>query len=148
MIEQAAADLANRTMTVLIEDRHVRIPVVDGIASEGDYHRARSATASMCWTLAEMPAEQLEPVAEYLSGLLAREPLRSGPLWEPHRVILGLFLLALRQMASELDEAMSRPDLSPAWFRDAVAAFTPTEDSPTIPPAAPIAELDDAFALL
>lgn len=83
--------------------------------NEAAYQRATDATAALRWTLAVMPSHQLEPVAQYLAGLLAKEPVQSGAMWEPHRIAIGLFLLALRELARH-EDAPPDPTLTPPWY--------------------------------
>jgi len=52
-------------------------------------------TASM---VVELTPAQKRHVAEYLLGLLNREPVRNGPGWEAERLVLG-------SLATELDIA-------------------------------------------
>lgn len=112
------------TVAAIVEDRRVEPPT--GGRWEA-FRRADDALAPLAWQIAEMPEHQLTPVAEYLAGILDREPLRSKATWEPHRIVLGLFLLALRDVVASIaaDEARAaelRRDLRPAWYEEAIAA--------------------------
>ena len=85
--------------------------------------------------MAEHEPHQLLAAAEYLHGLLDREPLRSGPTWEAQRVVLGLFLIGLTNALSTIERisAEEREALRPAYLRDAIAAVTGAFDSTYIP---------------
>lgn len=117
-----AQSLTKRTMELLVEEAQVPIPAIGGLASEADYLRVRPHLAALSWTLAEMDAHQLAPVAAHLLGVLNREPLKSGSMWEPHRIVYGLVLLALRDIAAELDPDTLTVDLIPPWYARAVEA--------------------------
>lgn len=79
------------------------IPMPTMATSEAAVLRARAATTAMDWTLAEMPADQLDLVARYLRWLLAQEPIHSDPAYEPQRIVLGLLMLALRDIHGQLE---------------------------------------------
>ena len=139
-----ATSLADRSLEAIADDRRVPVALLDG-TTEADYHRTRSALSAFTWQLAAMPAHQLDTVAAYLSPMLAREPLRSSALLEPHRVVLGLLSMALSQMVTELDpDFTARPV---AWFDDAVDFITVTEEAQAIDDTPPD-EQDDDLALL
>jgi hypothetical protein len=144
-------------VAAIVEDR--RTPVPSGERWEA-YRRADDALAPLAWQLAEMTEHQILPVAEYLAGVLDREPLRSRPTFEPHRIVLGLFLLALRDVVTglEADEEVARRlgvELRPAWYAAAIESVLATEqphaspEDPPMPepPAAPTSdEIAEFFA--
>lgn len=51
--------------------------------------------------LADLDPDSWDHVAATIAGVLAREPLRSGPGWERERVVLGALLTDLREAARE-----------------------------------------------
>ncbi len=89
-------DLSSRTLAVIEDDS--RVPLPDLGTSELAFLGVRRATQAMDWTLAAMPAHQVERVGRWLRGLLEQEPLRSDPLYEPQRIVVGMLLLALRDI--------------------------------------------------
>lgn len=116
-------DLGARILAAIVADQ--RVPMASLETSEEAVLRVRAATCAMDWAMAAMPAHQLEHVGRYLRWLLDQEPLLSGPLYEPQRVVLGLLLLALRDIlrGGQLEGEIARSDeLTPAWHRNAVAA--------------------------
>lgn len=109
--ERARADeLAARSIEAIEADR--RVPLAYGVSRDA-YLAARGETDALAWQLAEMPAHQLRLVADYLTGLLTREPLRSRPTYEPPRVVTGLLVLALEHIVARLgdddDASLARP---------------------------------------
>lgn len=95
MIDQAA-ELGTRILTAIVADQ--RVPMASLDTPQEAVLRVRAATQAMDWGMAAMPAHQLVSVGRYLRRLLDTEPLHSDPLYEPQRVVLGLFLLALRDI--------------------------------------------------
>ncbi len=94
--------------------------------------------------MAEREPYQLVRAAEYLHGLLEREPLRSSPTWEASRVVLGLFLMGLTSAlaAVELITAEERAALRPAYETAAIADVTAAFDSTYNPPSEQSEETD------
>lgn len=121
---------------------------------------------ALVWQLAEMAQHephQLVATCDYIHGLLEREPLRSQPMWEPQRVVLGLFVMALAAALAHLEliTAEEQAALRPAWNIAAGEAVRDTFDAVYIPPddteeeplpseadAAPIDEPDDPTRFL
>ncbi len=85
--------------------------------------------------MAEHEPHQLVAAAEFLHGQLEREPLRSNPMWEPQRVVLGLFLMGLTSAlaATEVITADERAALRPAYHRDAGEAVREAFDGTYVP---------------
>ena len=59
--------------------------------------------------LDDMDPASWERVAAFLDGLLAREPLHSGPAWERERVVLGALLTDLREATRLVGEPEGAP---------------------------------------
>ena len=91
-----AVDLGNRIMAAVVADQ--RVPMASLDTPEEAVLRVRAATLAMDWAMAAMPVHQLVNVGRYLRSIVDQEPVRSDPLYEPQRVLLGLFLLALRDI--------------------------------------------------
>lgn len=133
------ADFAERAVDAIVEDRQV--PLRSDIDERGALYLAVAGElrplAFQVAEMAEHEPHQLVAAAEYLHGLLDREPLRSNPTWEAQRVVLGLFLLGLTNAlaASEIVSAQERAALRPAYQRAAGDAVTAAFDPVYIPPA-------------
>jgi hypothetical protein len=84
-------------------------------------------TASM---VAELTPAQKRHVAEYLYGLVSREPLRSGGGWEPERIVLGSLALELDQAAQRDGEPPAQPlgDTRGRTIREREQAFIAFHD--------------------
>lgn len=95
--------LAVATLAAIETDQRVPMPSLE--TSEIAYLGVRRATQAMDWTLAAMPAHQVERCGRYLRWLLEQEPLRSHPMCEPQRVVIGLLLLALRDIYRQQPES-------------------------------------------
>lgn len=79
-------------------------------------------TASMA---AELTPAQKRHVAEYLLGILNREPMKSALGWEAERLVLGSLMTELDQLAQAEGEprAGQSEDRRPAIVRHREAAF-------------------------
>ena len=130
-IEQAAASMVE----AIVEDRAHTPLRTDRDADEAVFAAVAGELRPLTFQVAEMAERephQLVAAAEYLHGLLEREPLRSGPTWEAQRVVLGLFLMGLTSALARVEAitADERAALIPAYQRAAreavVAAFDPT----------------------
>lgn len=134
-----AEHFAGAAVAAIVEDRQV--PLRADVDERGALHLAVAGELRpLVFQVAEMAEHephQLVAAAEYLHGLLEREPLRSNPTWEAQRVVLGLFLLGLTNAlaATERIGAEERAALRPAYQRDAAAAVTTAFDPTYIPPA-------------
>lgn len=137
MAEQAA-EFAGRALTAIAEDRQV------GLRGDVDetgavYVAVDGELRALTFQLAEMVEREphnVQPVAEYLHGLLEREPMASNPVWEPHRVLIGLFLLGVANSLARVEAitAEEREALRPAYQRAAAAAVTDAFDPTYIAP--------------
>ena len=89
--------------------------------------------------MAEHEPDNLRLVAEYLHGLLEREPLRTSPYWAPQATVLGLFLMGLTAALERIAAmtAEERRSLRLTRQREAVAVVTATFDPVYIPPTGP-----------
>jgi hypothetical protein len=112
MIE--ATDLTARMMAAIEADHQPPMPSLE--TPEAMVLRVRAATQALDWTLAEMPPHQLEHVARYLRWALNQEPVKSNPLCEPQRIVLGLLMLALRDVLKEWDGDPALDYLTAGWF--------------------------------
>ena len=67
--------------------------------------------------IADVPAFAWVEVAEWVTYLLSREPLRSAKGWEAHRAILGVLATELEMQAREEGEptSMSEPERRRQW---------------------------------
>lgn len=121
-----AESLATRSLDAIEKDR--RVPMAYGVSRDA-YLSVRGETDALAWQLAEMPAHQLHYTAEYLAGLLAREPLRSKPTLEPPRLVLGLLLLALEHVVGRIgnDDEASLATLRPPAYVAAGRALAAIE---------------------
>lgn len=104
--EFPAATLAAATLAAIETDQRVPLPSLE--TSEIAFLGVRRATQAMDWTLAAMPAHQVERCGRYLRWLLSEEPLKSHPMCEPQRVVIGLLLVALRDIYRQQPEAEIR----------------------------------------
>lgn len=157
--EQAAAAIVVDRQVVRANDSRTSYPAYRAVAGE------LGALVAQVAEMAEHEPHQLVATCDYLHGLLGREPLRSNPMWEPQRVVLGLFLLGLSSALARLEviTAEEREALRPAYHvaagEQVRAAFDETyippsddesqpqdeeeEDDPVEPPVTPPAELED-----
>lgn len=159
-----AEQFAAETIEAIVEDRAV-VRATDGSVPYETYRAVAEELRAVTVQVAEMAAHeehQLVATADYLHGLLEREPLRSNPTWEPQRVVLGLFLMGLTSALARLEAitAEERAALLPAYYREAGEAVrsidydepdpdTDQEDDlPPDPVAAPPSDADDEFSLL
>lgn len=66
------------------------------------------------WAVAECKPTEWRDVAEYLMGLLRREPLKSGVSWAAERIILGCLANELLIEANAAGAGDAKPmDLTP-----------------------------------
>lgn len=118
-LEARAKALETRILAAIVDDQ--RVPVADLWTPEEAVLRVRAATRSLDWAMAAMPAHQLEHVGMYLRWLLDQDPVQSDPLYEPQRIVLGLLLLALRDiLRGQRESEIATEQLTPTWYRDAV----------------------------
>lgn len=160
-----ATTFAASTMAELVEDRRPTL-ASDRAPSERVLASVAGELRALTYQVAEMAEHephQLVAAAEYLHGLLGREPLRSGAAWEPQRVVLGLFLLGLTNAltGAEVITDEQRAALRPAYQQAAIDAVTsafdptyvadPSPEEDALPPetaAAPELTDDDAARYL
>lgn len=101
MTDEQAADLTVRYLEAVVADHVVPMPSL--VTDEAAVLRVRAATQAMDWTIAEMPAHQIDLVARYLRWLLQQDPIKASPIYEPQRIVLGLLMLALRDVHTQLE---------------------------------------------
>ena len=158
-----AEQFAAATLEAILEDRAVVRATESGTPYE-TYRAVAEELRAVTYQVAEMAAHeehQLVATADYLHGLLEREPLRSNPTWEPQRVVLGLFLMGLTSALARLEAitAEERAALLPAYYREAGEAVRSIDydeppdndqedDLPPDPVAANPTDADDEFSLL
>lgn len=68
------------------------------------------------WAIAEMQPFEWQLVADYLSGMLNKNPLRESPDYGPHRLVLGALAAELRQNAIAAGEPPSDPIEAALWI--------------------------------
>lgn len=137
-----AEQFAAATLEAILEDRAVIRATESGTPYE-TYRAVAEELRAVIYQVAEMAAHeehQLVATADYLHGLLEREPLRSNPTWEPQRVVLGLFLMGLTSALARLEAitAEERAALLPAYYREAgeaVRSIDYDEPDPDADPA-------------
>lgn len=142
------ADFAERAVDAIVEDRRLH-SASDWPPAERVFETVSGELRPLVYQIAEMAEHephQLVAAAEYLHGLLEREPLRSSPTWDAQRVVLGLFLMGLSSAlaATEVITAGERAALRPAYMRAAGEAvreafdptYIPTSDHPEEAPVA------------
>lgn len=69
------------------------------------------------WVVADMTPLDWRHVADFLTGILNRAPLKDGPGWLPERLILGCLATELRQNAIAAGEPPEEyDDPRPLWI--------------------------------
>jgi hypothetical protein len=136
-----AETFAAATLAEVVADRRPTL-ASDHPPSQRAYEATAGELRALIYQVAEMAErepDQLVVVAEYLHGLLDREPLRSNPVWEPQRVVLGLFLMGLTNALAELEVITTeeRAALRPAYQLAAGAEVREFFDQTYIPDPSP-----------
>jgi hypothetical protein len=135
---EQVARFSAETLAAIAESRRVRT-ASDWPPAARTYSAVADELRPLLFQVAEMAEHEpdnLRLAAEYLHGLLEREPLRSSPFWAPQTTVLGLFLLGLTNALARIEAitADERAALRPGYMRDAEAAVTRAFDPTYIPP--------------